>query len=144
MKYEHSLRTNFFHVNDEETFVSFMATVVVDKGGALELNVGVDQSGRTTYGFTCDAIIIGAPDYCESGTDEDVSYDSFILGLQECVAEGDAIIILEFDKPESGDWAAGYTVVTADDSDVRDIVDDASDYAMIMLDEQKQFGCPNC
>lgn len=144
MKYEHSLRTNFFHVNDEEAFVAFMSTIVVDNGGNLELNVGIDSMGRTTYGFSCDAIIIGAPDYCESGTDEDVSYDSFILGLQECVADGDAIIILEFDKPESGDWAAGYTVVTSNDSDVKDIVDDASEYAEIMIGEQRAETRPIC
>jgi len=143
MKYEHSLRTNYFRVNDEDAFVAFMATVVVDRG-TLELNVGVDRMGRTTYGFTCDSIIVGAPDYCESGTDEDVSYDSFILGLQEFLPDDEAIIMLEFSKSEDGVWAAGHTIVTAEDSEYTDLVDSASTAAEEMVARQRMMPTANC
>ena len=137
-KYQISVITNRFHVSDDSAFEEFMDRVIIEDGGELELIAQTDADGLTVYGFAADGLIIGVQDEDETDSD-DVLYDNFLLGLQELVDEGDAIIILETGRSGGANEKSGLqiyataTIVTTADTDYIDLQDVASDRAMELI-----------
>lgn len=138
--YQTSLRTNLFHVVDEELFEAFMDNLIVD-GDAIDILRSVDINGLPLYGFATHGTIIGSP-FDFSGTidvidgdetDDGAMYDAFILGLQELVDEDDAVIMLEIGNEKLNDVYAGVTIVTAQDTDYIDMREMATNNAIDML-----------
>lgn len=87
-----AIRTNYFRVKDEEQFAQLMNTVVADD--VINVFSKTNKQGQKYFGFGCYGLIQGMP---LEDDDDDIGecYDEFIERLQECVAEDDAIIILE-------------------------------------------------
>ena len=92
-------RTNYFHVKDRDKFIELM-----DRVYGCEDSVDVwedkDEEGKTVFGFGLYSGIAGLRDDNMDVEDEDIEdecgdYDKFIEGLQECVADDDAVIIFE-------------------------------------------------
>ena len=87
-----TLRTNYFHVKDADAFRAFMAQVYGAED-AIVLWEEKDCNGDLTFGFGTHGGIGGLHN---SEDDADAAaYDEFINGLQEHIADDDAVIILE-------------------------------------------------
>ena len=136
--YQTSLRTNYFHVIDEELFAEFMNSVIVD-GDEIELLMHTDADGLPVFGFATHGLIIGTP--CDASEcidpdepmDDGDMYDAFLLGLQELVDNEDAIIILEIGNKKLDDVYASATIITMDDTEYIDLQQLASDKAIDLL-----------
>lgn len=91
-----TVRSNYFHVKDPTSFRSFMGRVYgsVDR---IFLWQEQDAEGRPVFGFGSYGAIAGVKN-AEADDDDlldETAYDEFIRGLQEHVAEGDAVILME-------------------------------------------------
>lgn len=106
--YECVLRSNYFHVKDQEGFRSFMNTV---SGDDMHLWEEKDEKdGSTLFGFGCYGSINGAPD----GENGDTTYEAFLKGLQEYIVDKEAVIICEAGN-EKLRYVIGFaTVITRD------------------------------
>lgn len=104
-----TIRTNYFHVKDETAFRSFMERVYGSED-AIKLWEKQDDEGRSTFAFGCYGGIAGIRDAEDDEDDdlEETAFDRFLEKLQQCVAENDAIIILE-----AGNEKMRYVVGTA-------------------------------
>ena len=89
-----TIRTNYFHVKDEAEFRSLMEQVYGSED-AVEVWEKRDDEGNTTFGFGCYGGIAGIRDTDEDDDLEETAFDRFLEKLQQCVAENDAVIILE-------------------------------------------------
>ena len=110
--YNCAIRTNYFRVRNEAEFEEMMSHVYGSEDN-IDLWKETDKNGNTVYGFGCYGGISG---YCENYDPEDLdedwdqAYDMFIDKLQECVAEDDAVIIMESGW-EKMRYVCGYTTV---------------------------------
>ena len=105
------VRTNYFHVKDEEQFRALMAKTAGDEGG-IELWDDVKAAdGKQMFGFG----VFGGISGIQNDNDEydDESYDRFIDGLMECVADDDAILIFEAGHEKLRYVGGGVTIITA-------------------------------
>ena len=94
--YHCRIRTNYFHVTDESKFRALMARVYGTEA-EVELWEDKDEVGNLVFAFGSQGGIGGlrnSADDEDLATDES-SYDEFIDGLQACVADGDAILLME-------------------------------------------------
>ena len=132
--YQVTLKTNYFHVKDEDLFLDFMSRVIVD-GDDMELLMSSDKDGEPQYGFATHGLVVGVSDVYDETVDEDTvdAYGEFITGLQELVESTDAIIILEIGNSKPSDIYATATIVTENDTDYVDLQDIASDRAIDLL-----------
>ena len=101
-----TIRTNYFHVKDEAEFRSLMEQVYGSED-AVEVWEKRDDEGNTTFGFGCYGRIAGIRDTDDDDLEE-TAFDRFLEKLQQCVAENDAVIILE-----AGNEKMRYVVGTA-------------------------------
>ena len=101
-----TIRTNYFHVKDEAEFRSLMEQVYGSED-AVEVWEKRDDEGNTTFGFGCYGGIAGIRDTDDDDLEE-TAFDRFLEKLQQCVAEDDAVIILE-----AGNEKMRYVVGTA-------------------------------
>ena len=101
-----TIRTNYFHVKDEAEFRLLMEQVYGSED-AVEIWEKRDDEGNTTFGFGCYGGIAGIRDTDDDDLDE-TAFDRFLEKLQQCVAENDAVIILE-----AGNEKMRYVVGTA-------------------------------
>ena len=94
--YTCKIRTNYFHVKDEEAFRALMARVYGEES-TVQLFEDTDENGKPVFGFGCNGGIAGVKNAkCDDDDDVDESaYDEFIDELKKCIAEDDAIIIME-------------------------------------------------
>lgn len=84
-------RSNYFRVKDEAQFREVMDRVICDEDC---LDIWEDNSGVTKqFGFGGYASILGIVE--ADGDPDDYDYDTFVEELSKCVADDDAIIILE-------------------------------------------------
>ena len=91
-----TIRTNYFHVKDEDKFRDLMSRVYGCED-SIHLWEEKDSDGKAVFGFGVYGGIAGLRN-AQEDEDDDVdesSYDEFIDGLQSCVADNDAIIIME-------------------------------------------------
>ena len=129
-----TIRTNYFHVKDEATFRALMDRVYGYEDG-IELWKERDANGNTVFGF---GVYGGISGLRNAGADEDddydeSSYDEFLDGLQECVADDDAIIILEAGNEKMRYVIGAATVITSDQFAYLDIADLAKQKASEFL-----------
>lgn len=90
--YECTVRTNYFHVKDEEAFRKLMEGIVSEYG--IELFEKNDPEGEKLFGFGLYGSLYGI---CKDSEEDDDEYDEeevLYQKLQSCVAEDDAVIIL--------------------------------------------------
>lgn len=104
--YNCTIRTNYFRVKDADKFKEFMSTVYSTKA-EIKVFESLDKDGVARYGFGCCGQIRGVRPANEGGIFS--KYAAFIEGLQELVAEDDAIIIFE-----TGSDGLRYLTGTAD------------------------------
>ena len=129
-----TIRTNYFHVKDEEKFRALM-----NRAYGYEDNIEFwekrDANGNTVFGF---GVYGGISGLRNSGADEDddydeSSYDEFLDGLQECVADDDAIIILEAGNEKMRYIIGAATIITSSNRAYLDIEDLAKQKASEFL-----------
>ena len=137
-----SMRTNYFHVVDDEAFEAFMDGVCVE-GDKLDVTSKIDVDGNLLYSFATHGLITGIFDDVdetdEESWDDGDAYEAFLAGLQELVADDDAIIMIEIGNEKLNDVYAYATIVTTDDTDYIDFKDIASDRATDMLYDAYNF-----
>lgn len=127
-----TIRTNYFHVKDEDSFRNLMSLVC-----GCEDSVGLweekDKDGKTVFGFGVYGGISGLRDTDTDDIDDDSSYDDFIDRLQESVAEDDAIIILEAGSEKMRYIIGSATIITSSGFKYMDITDLAVAQAAEMI-----------
>ncbi len=137
--YTCTTRTNYFHVKDPDAFRSFFQRVYGSEG-CIELWEEKDADGNLMFGFGSYGGIAGLRN---STDDEDMltadttSYDEFIGGLQEHVAENDAVIILEAGHEKLRYIVGAATILTCRDHTHVNVISAAKARAANML------GIPN-
>ena len=129
-----TIRTNYFHVKDEEKFRALMDRTYGCED-SIELWKKHDANGNTVFGF---GVYGGISGLRNSVADEDddydeSSYDEFLDGLQECVADDDAIIILEAGNEKMRYIIGAATIITSSKFAYLDIADLAKQKASEFL-----------
>lgn len=91
-----TVRSNYFHVKDPTSFRDFMGRVY-GAGDRISLWQEQDEVGRPIFGFGTYGAISGLKNTEADDDDllDESAYDEFIRGLQDHVAEGDAVILME-------------------------------------------------
>lgn len=137
--YESTVRTNYFHVKDAEKFRAVMRRVYGYED-AVELWEEKDKGGGPVFGFGVYGGISGILPDLESGNDggdnydpDGCSYDDFLEALQQCVADDDAVIILESGNEKMRYVVGAATIITAKEIRYLDITDLAVEEASKML-----------
>lgn len=111
-KYDCTIRTNYFRVRDEKEFKAFMLHIRGSKN-TVQIWERKNAKGDTMFSFGAYGKISGVFNKASDDPDND-DYDAFIEGLQEHVAEDDAIIILEAGHKELSLVKGSATVITSD------------------------------
>lgn len=127
-----AIRTNYFHVKDEDPFRKLMSRVY-ECEDSVELWEEKDKNGKTVFGFGVYGGISGLRDTDTDDSDDDSSYDDFIDRLQECVAEDDAIIILEAGSEKMRYIVGSATIITSSGFKYMNITDLAVTQAAEMI-----------
>lgn len=131
-----AVRTNYFRVKDEENFREF-ASKIRSENNDLEIWEKEDENGKTMFGFGCCSRLIGVIPEVGYTEDPDSAYGEFLDGLQENVAEDDAVIIYEVGR-EKLRYLGGYaTVITSKERIILSISDFAVKQARSMLNNQE-------
>ena len=126
-----AIRTNYFHVKDDTKFLDFMDHILCTEDH-IEVWTKVDSNGDAIYGFGCYGGIVG---YCDDNDDaDDASYDIFLDGLQQYVADDDAILIFESGHEKLRYVIGSVQVITSREIDYADIRDIGHNLARKMLD----------
>ena len=132
--YNCTIRTNYFHVKDNEKFEEFMSHIY---GEDLELFNETDSNGNAIYGFGCYGSISGYFNDNEEYEDDadawDNAYDNFIDGLSKHVAEDDAILIFEAGHEKMRYVVGRVMVITSNAYNYKDITSLGIDMAKKML-----------
>ena len=132
--YHCTIRTNYFHVKDEEAFRELMSRAYGSEDN-LQLFESADKNGKTVFGFGVYGGIAGVrnADADEDDDVDDTAYDKFIAELQKCIADDDAIIILESGNEKLRYIVGSATIITSNDHSYLDITSIASKKAAKML-----------
>lgn len=126
------IRTNYFHVKNETAFKEFMARVEGTEE-AISLWEEKDSHGQTVFGFGVYGAISGVRNSDDDEDMDETAYDEFIDGLQEFVAEDDAIIIMEAGHENLRYVIGSATIVTSKSYKHINITDRAKEAAADML-----------
>lgn len=95
-QYSGYTRTSYFHVIDEAAFRALIAEVVTSEDAEIYIWKGKDDEGKDTFAFGCYSDIRGIrPADSNPDIDNEPDYERFIEKLQECLVDGDAVIITE-------------------------------------------------
>lgn len=113
------VRTNYFHVKDMGTFMDLMNRTVGSED-KVELWEETDQDGNPIYAFGCYGGIAGLPNESDDEIDDD-SYDRFTDGLQKCVSENDAVIIMESGHEKLRYVTGSAFIITSNDTKYLDV-----------------------
>ena len=101
--YYGKVRTNYFSVKDEEKFKE-----LTDKLTA-EDEILVEKNSKGKWSIASHASI----DYCKDEEDCDYDLDVFLKGIQECIADDDAMIWTEIGNEKLRYFVAYSIVVTS-------------------------------
>lgn len=132
--YNCAIRTNYFRVKDADKFKAFMSDIY-SADGEIEVFEETDKDGVTRYGFGCYGQIRGVFPTNEDGIFSE--YAAFIEGLQELVAEDDAIIIFETGSDGLRYFTGTADVITTNGHKYLRIEDWATKVAAKMLNNPK-------
>ena len=140
--YYGNTRTNYFHVKDEAAFREFMGKVAGDEDGIDLWDDEKDDQGNTLFGFGLYGCIAGIPIPVldENGQDTgetENDFDAFTDGLQQHVAEDDAIIIFEAGHEKLRYVGGGAVIITAKDTKYIDLQTAACKKAAELLQNEK-------
>lgn len=124
-------RTNYFHVKDRDAFLDFMSRVYGSED-SVDLWEEKDENGNAVFGFGVYGGISGVADSDDEDID-DSCYDDFIKGLQECVADDDAIIIFESGNEKMRYVVGSAEIITSSSCEYMNIEDIAVKKASEML-----------
>lgn len=113
------VRTNYFHVKDMDAFLDLMNRTVGSEDG-VELWEETDQDGNPIYAFGCYGGIAGLPNESDDEIDDD-SYDRFTDELQKCVAENDAVIVMESGHEKLRYVTGSAFIITSNDTKYLDV-----------------------
>jgi len=133
--YYATVRTNYFHVKSPDEFKKMLMDV--EGEDSVLLFEETDENGQPIFGFGCCGTIYGIP----KGEDEETDYDFFIEKLQACVADDDAVIILEAGYEKLRYVIATALVVTSSDTFFVSAEDVAIEKAREMLKNDKWDTC---
>jgi hypothetical protein len=105
----------------------------------VELFEEKDSNGKTIFGFGTYGGIAGLANASEDEEEfcDDTAYDEFINGLQECVADDDAVIILEAGNEKLRYVIGSATIITSVTYEYLDITSLAIDKAAELLGNPK-------
>lgn len=117
--YYRMVRTNYFHVKDEAQFRALMAKTAGDEDSIDLWDDEWDEDGNQLFGFGVCGGISGIPD--DMGEYDDDSYDRFLDGLKECVADDDAILIFEAGHEKLRYVGGGVLIVTSKECEYFDL-----------------------
>lgn len=123
-----AVRTNYFHVKDENEFRDLMSRACGDKDDIV-LWEDKDADGKVVFSFGFYGEIVGIRDEETDILDE----NAFLGGLQECVTSDDAIIIMESHNDNLCCVGGSATVITNEGYERLDVVDLAVRSARKML-----------
>ena len=114
--YECVIRTNYFHVKDEDQFQALMDVVSAD---SLEFWEKKDENGSPVFAFGSIGPVYGIPHLIEGGESEadEESYDELLYQLKDLVAEGEAVIIMEAGHEKLRYVSGNATIVTSETVD---------------------------
>ena len=128
-----AIRTNYFHVKDEEKFRELMGRAYGSED-SIHLWADKDSEGKTVFAFGVYGGIGGVRNVQEDEDDlDETAYDDFIDGLQECVADDDAIIVMESGNEKLRYVVGSATVITSKGYEYLDITTLAAERAAEML-----------
>ena len=122
-----TVRTNYFHVKNEEQFKKLMERVYGYED-SVDLWEDRDAEGNIVFGFGAYTGILGV-----EIEDDEYSYDEFVKGLQNCVADDDAIIIMEAGNEKLRYVVGSALVITSQSYEYLDIAELAAMKAAEML-----------
>lgn len=131
--YECVIRTNYFHVKDQNRFHALMEVVTA---GNLEFWEKKDGNGSSVFAFGSYGSVYGIPhlmDGGEYGADEE-SYDEFLYQLKNLVADGEAVIIMEAGHEKLRYVSGNATIVTSETVEYIDVERAALQLARELLD----------
>lgn len=136
--YYATTRTNYFRVKDSEALKTLIAHTTSDvEFVRLWSKECADDNIR--YAFGCYGSISGTKEENElldESYDED-AFDRFVQGLQECVADDDAIVITEVGNEKLSYVTAIATIITSTSCDTIELTDFAYEKASQMLEDPK-------
>ena len=118
-------------MNDLDAFMNLMDQVVGSEG-EVELWKETDQNGDPIFAFGCYGGIAGIRDDLDNEFDDD-SYDRFIAKLQECLADKDAVIIMESGHEKLRYVTGSALIITVSDTIYLDLETLALEATKIML-----------
>ena len=135
--YDSAVRTNYFHVKDEAEFRDLMSRAYGTED-SIELWERTDLQGKKEFGFGLYGGIAGVVAASsdagnEDDYDEDCSYDEFIACLQDCIADDDAIIILEAGHEKLRYVVGAAAIITSKGYETLDITQLATEKAAEIL-----------
>lgn len=107
-----TIRTNYFHVKDEDAFRKMMEQVYGCED-SVDLWEEKDSKGNTVFSFGIYGGISGLRDPEDEDEDDDIAYDRFIDRLQQLVADDDAIIIVEAGNEKLRYVVGSATIITS-------------------------------
>lgn len=130
-----NIRSNYFHVKDEEKFKDLICRTYGED--TIHLFESKDEDGATTFGFGVYGSIYGVrnPDVEDGDFSDDSTYDEFIDCLQECVADNDAAIIFESGSENLRYIIGSALIVTSGGCTYLDIKDVAVERAAKILND---------
>ena len=130
-----SVRTNYFHVKDEDKFREMMSQVY-GCADSVDLWQETANEGKTVFGFGCYGGISGVINAKEDENEDvdETAFDEFISGLQKCVADDDAIIIFEVGNEKLRYLVGSATVITSKSIEYLNIQQLAIQLAQGLLD----------
>ena len=92
--YKCVIRTNWFHVKNEDKFKEFISNVYT-AGGTVDIFERTASNGKKLFCFTSPEGISGMVNIEDDEEFDASAYDAFVKGLQEHIADNDAVIIQE-------------------------------------------------
>ena len=123
--YSAIIRTNYFHVKDKEKFLKMVPQICAE--GVIE--VIRNEEDADAYALGVNGPIQGI---C-TDPDGEADYDGFLGVLQECVADNDAILLLETGHEKLHSVVGAATVITRTGIRYLDLWNLAREHAKRML-----------
>lgn len=133
--YNCAIRTNYFRVKDEDIFRALMNRVYTGSDKEVKVFTKVCEDDAKRFAFGCQHEIGGLKNAKDDEDPEnnESSYDEFISGLQDCVVEGDAIIIYESGHEKLCCVTAYATIITSTEYKFINLFDTADLAASALL-----------
>lgn len=126
-----TIRTNYFHVKDEEAFRTLIKETHCED--TMHIFEDKDKNGNKVFGFGTYGTIFGIP----IDGEEEEDYSSFENNLQSLVADDDAIIIFEAGYEKLRYVVGVATIITSKNVNCILLANEAIAKARTMLNNQE-------